>query len=102
MDSINTKQAESVINLIFAARCYCQYGRPISITSPPKSNLGRMRRYPPRRRMYSPAACASCTMCNVTEPLLNVTEPYGSVVDRYEKLRERYGAVTENIDFAHH
>ena len=42
----------------------------------------------PRRRMHSPAACASCTMRNVTEPLRNVTE--------------RYGTIKENIDFSHH
>ena len=47
---------------------------------------------PPRRRMHSPSACASCTM-------RNVTEDYGTLRTRYERyrtLRERYRAVAEH------
>jgi len=50
-----------------------------------RSNLGRMqcvRRYPQRRKMHYPAACASCTMHNVTEQLRNVTEALRGVAER--------------------
>jgi len=54
--------------------------------APTQSNLGRLRCYHPRRRMHSPAACASCrpTMCNVTDPLRNVT---GALRSSYGTLR---------------
>ena len=47
--------------------------------------------------MHSPAACASYTMCNVTEPLLKWTtvESYGAVAERCGALRKRYERVTE-------
>jgi len=67
----------------------------------PKS-FGKSASLLPRWRMHSPTACASCTMCNVTNLLWNVTEAslkrygtlqklYRSVADRYGTLQNRYG-----------
>jgi len=51
-----------------------------------QSNLGRVHPYTlphRRRRMYSPAECASCTMCNVTEPLRKRYGTLWNVTDHY-------------------
>jgi len=68
-------------------------------------SFGKSASLPPRRRMHSPTACASCTMRNATKLLWNATEAslkcygtlqsavgrYRSVADRYGTLQNRYG-----------
>ena len=53
------------------------------LTCHPLSNFERVRRYSPRRRMHSATAYASCTMCNVTEPLRTVTEALRNSYAKY-------------------
>jgi len=67
----------------------------------PKTNLGISASLPPTSENvgYSPAACVSCTMCNVTEPLQNVADCYGTLREPHWTFTECYGTVTgtENI-----
>jgi len=67
----------------------------------PKS-FGKSASLPPRRRMHSPTACASCSLYNVQRSVTERCVTLREITDRYGALMERYGIVTENIDFSHH
>jgi len=71
---------------ICAATSFNRYIADRYSTSPPQSHLGRERRYTSWQIMHFPAACASRTMCYVTERLLNVSEALRSVTERYGTL----------------
>jgi len=49
---------------------------------------------PPCQRMHSPAACAGCTMCNITELLQNITE---SLQNHCRELWNITGRITEPL-----
>ena len=65
-----------------------------TITSLPKVIWEEPRRHPSRQRMHSPAACASYTMHNVTEPLQSVTEALRNPCKALRSVMEHYGSVT--------
>jgi len=76
-----------------SVRIDCTYFTHGVWTSPPKVIWEECVATTPRRRMHSPAACASCTMRNITEPLRNVEERYGTVSERYARVTGRYGTL---------
>jgi len=70
-----------------------------SLTSLAQTNLGRgvATPSPPRWRMHSPAACASCTMRNVTEPLRNVSEALRDVTEHTKLYSPKMSEPLQNV-----
>jgi len=88
--------------------CIPGYILTLTRTSPPKVISELSVSLPPRRKMHSHTACASCTirnryeaLRNFTKPLRNVAGCYGAVTERCRALRnitERCGTLWQRYN----